>query len=78
VGVSFWGNEFPGSVPKPPPPPPERGGVEGKQEDTPPSSRFWMELEGGGAENVGREKEAGPRGTKGACVDAGLRERRGV
>ena len=31
---------------KPPPPPPERGGVERKQEDTPPSSRFWKELEG--------------------------------
>ena len=46
-GASFWGNEFPGSVPKLTPSFPERGGVEEKREGTPPSRRFWMELEGG-------------------------------
>ena len=41
----------PGSVPKP--------------EDTPPSSRFWMELEGGAEPRMGRRKEAEPRQIKG-------------
>ena len=46
-GASFWGDDFPGSKPKLTPPSPERGRVEGKREGTPPSGRFWMELEGG-------------------------------
>ena len=39
-GASFWGNDFPGSVPKLTPSSTERGGVEGKREGTPPSRRF--------------------------------------
>ena len=45
------GDIFPGSVPKP--------------EDTPPSSRFWMELEGGAEPRTGRREEAEPRQIKG-------------
>ena len=70
VGASFWGNDFPGSVPKLSPSSPMRGGVEGKREDTPPSSRFWMELEGGAEPRTGRAEGAEPRVIKWVCGQA--------
>ena len=61
VGGKFWGKLSLAPPPNHLPRPPERGRVEEKPEDTPPSSRFWMELEGGAEPRTGRRKEAEPR-----------------
>jgi len=63
-GGLILGDDFPGSVPKLSPSSPMRGGVEGKREDTPPSSRFWMELEGGGGAKNGAGRGGGASGYK--------------